>query len=123
MLWFVIALMLLVAVLVVAWPQFREEKEFSLRSALAITCILVFSVGLYSQIGQPGVQSADGPLSNIEDMVDSLAQRLETHLEAAGFGAGRDVEVINAGVPSLPPANNLNWYQQVGKRYRPDIEG
>ena len=81
MLWFIIALMLLVAVLAVAWPQFREEKEFSLRSALAITCVLAFSIGLYSQIGQPGVQSAVGPVSNIEDMVDSLAQRLKTDAE------------------------------------------
>ena len=81
MLWFIIALMLLVAVLVVAWPQFREEKKFSVRSALAITCVLALSVGLYFQIGQPGIQSAVDPMSSIEDMVDSLAQRLETDID------------------------------------------
>lgn len=52
---------------------------------------------------------------------DSFAHRLETYLEAAGFASGRDVEIINAGVPSMFPANNLDWYQQVGKRYRPDL--
>jgi len=55
------------------------------------------------------------------DFEDSFAHRLETYLEASGFAAGRDIEIINAGVPSLFPANNLDWYQQVGQRYRPDL--
>ena len=52
---------------------------------------------------------------------DSFAHKLETYLEASGFAGGRDIEIINAGVPSLFPANNLEWYQQVGRRYRPDL--
>ncbi len=55
------------------------------------------------------------------DFEDSFAARLEETLESVGLARGRDVEIINAGVPSLPPANNLNWYKRVGREYRPDL--
>ncbi len=55
------------------------------------------------------------------DFKDSFAGQLEAMLEASGFADGRDVEILNAGVPSLPPANNLNWYKNVGRHYKPDL--
>jgi cytochrome c-type biogenesis protein CcmH len=83
MLWLIIAIMLLAAVLVVAWPQYREEKRLSARSALGIVCVLAFSAVIYSQIGQPGVKTAANSVdaidsvASVEDMVASLAERLE----------------------------------------------
>lgn len=35
--------------------------------------------------------------------------------------AKRRVEVVNAGVPGIPPRPHLRWYQEVGSRYRPDL--
>ena len=55
------------------------------------------------------------------DFEDSFAAQLEKQLEEARFAGQRDVEVLNAGVPSLPPANNLIWYRNVGRHYRPDL--
>lgn len=55
------------------------------------------------------------------DFEDCFAGQLESMLEAGGFANGKDIELLNAGVPSLPPANNLNWYKQVGHRYQPDL--
>lgn len=52
---------------------------------------------------------------------ESFAARLQRRLAEAGFAAGRRVEVINRGVPSLPPANNLNWLKSVGREYEPDL--
>jgi cytochrome c-type biogenesis protein CcmH len=88
MFWLIIAIMLLAAVLVVAWPQYREEKRLSTRSALGMICVLAFSAGIYSQIGQPGaktsvdrvdtIDSVDS-VASIEDMVESLSERLEAN--------------------------------------------
>ncbi|MCA9210010.1 MAG: hypothetical protein KDA55_16745, partial [Planctomycetales bacterium] len=55
------------------------------------------------------------------DFKDCFAAQLESMLESAGFADGKDIELLNAGVPSLPPANNLNWYKHVGRQYQPDL--
>lgn len=52
---------------------------------------------------------------------DSFAALLQKRLTDAGFAGGRTIEVINHGVPNLPPANNLNWFRQVGRAYGPDL--
>jgi hypothetical protein len=52
---------------------------------------------------------------------DSVAALLPQYLKAGGFAGGREIEVINHGIPSLPPANNLRWYKAVGRDYRPDL--
>jgi hypothetical protein len=52
---------------------------------------------------------------------DAFATLLKEDLEAARFESGRPIEVINRGVPALPPANNLAWYKNVGKLYQPDL--
>jgi hypothetical protein len=45
---------------------------------------------------------------------------LERRLEQAGFEGTRHVQVINAGVPSLPPAPQLEWFRHVGRTFQPD---
>jgi hypothetical protein len=52
---------------------------------------------------------------------DSIAAVLERELEARGFAGGRDVEVVNAGVPSLAPGPHLRWYDRVGRSWSPDL--
>lgn len=51
----------------------------------------------------------------------TLAAQLERRLEQAGFGGTGNVEVINAGVPSLGPFEQLEWYRQEGVKYQPDL--
>jgi hypothetical protein len=52
---------------------------------------------------------------------DTFANQLKNYLGAGGFAAGREIEVINAGVPSLAPMNQLNWFDNYGKKYSPDL--
>ncbi|MEX2140398.1 MAG: hypothetical protein WD894_14130 [Pirellulales bacterium] len=50
----------------------------------------------------------------------TFAAQLEEMLrDSAEFGS--DVEVINAGVPSLGLVQGLNWYRHVGKKFEPDL--
>lgn len=51
----------------------------------------------------------------------SFAALLPRLLEARGFAKGRKIEVINTGVPAMPPAPQLNWYRHVGRKYQPDL--
>ena len=55
------------------------------------------------------------------DYEDSIGAVLERDLEARGYAGGRDVEIIDAGVPSLPPGPHLRWYDRVGRAYKPDL--
>ncbi|MFO0944946.1 MAG: hypothetical protein U1D30_03210 [Planctomycetota bacterium] len=52
---------------------------------------------------------------------DTFAKLLRDDLEKAGYADGRPIEMINRGVPALPPANNLAWFKKVGKTYSPDL--
>ena len=78
MLWITLGLMLLVAALVVAWPLYREEQRFTVRSALAIVTVLALSAGIYAEIGRPDASVIVDEASSVDDMVESLARRLET---------------------------------------------
>jgi hypothetical protein len=52
---------------------------------------------------------------------DSYAVHLERALGGSAVAAGRTVEVVNAGVPGLFPANQRAWYEAEGKTYEPDL--
>jgi hypothetical protein len=54
---------------------------------------------------------------------DTFAKQLEDNLAASGFASGRKIAVINAGVPAMPPANQLNWSDSYGQKYSPDLVG
>lgn len=51
----------------------------------------------------------------------SFCARLQDLLARAPAAAGRRVEVVDAGVGSLPPAPHLEWYRNAGRDYRPDL--
>jgi hypothetical protein len=52
---------------------------------------------------------------------ETFAAKLSVLLNEGRFGGGHKIEIINAGVPSMGPALQLNWYKHVGKEYRPDL--
>jgi len=55
------------------------------------------------------------------DYEESFAAELERLLAERGFGQGRRVEVVNAGVNSLGTAAQLRWLEAVGVEYQPDL--
>ena len=55
------------------------------------------------------------------DFEDSFAARLEQLLEAGGYAQGRDVEIVNAGIPSSPPELQLAGYEHEWAEYAPDL--
>jgi hypothetical protein len=56
------------------------------------------------------------------DYEDTFAGRLEAGLRAdPAFTGGKRLELLNAGVPSLPERDQLRWFREVGSRYRPDV--
>ena len=46
---------------------------------------------------------------------------LQHLLQERGFAGERKIEIINAGVPAMPTAAQLNWFERVGKAYAPDL--
>ena len=80
MLYTLLAAMLLAAILVIALPLYRQQRRLSTSSAAAIVMVLLISISVYSRIGTPDADTPQsGAGSSIEDMVSSLAQRLEQH--------------------------------------------
>ena len=78
MLYALMGTMLVAAVLAIAVPLYRQEKRFSTNSILAVIVIFAVSIAVYSQIGSPDVESpATGTLPSVDEMVTSLAERLE----------------------------------------------
>jgi hypothetical protein len=51
----------------------------------------------------------------------TFAAELPEMLAQKGFADGLKLELINRGVPALPPGNNLHWFEHVGKQYAPDL--
>lgn len=79
MLWFIFGVMLLAALCAVVWPLYRTERRFSARASGVAIAVAALSAVLYVQIGQPEAQFAapEGAPESVEDMVSSLAARLE----------------------------------------------
>jgi hypothetical protein len=51
----------------------------------------------------------------------SFASGLQQLLQARGFAGHKKIEIINAGIPAIPPAPQLAWFEQEGKGYTPDL--
>jgi len=82
MLWFLIAVMLTAAVLIVAVPLYRAEKHLSITLVLSITVVTALSAVVYSQIGTPNPEIAahaqpGNQAPGLDEMVASLSARLE----------------------------------------------
>ena len=77
-LWFWIALMCLLAALFIAWPLYRQQGGFSKLIAGSVGGVLLVSLALYAMQGSPEVPSGAGAEPDVEAMVASLAERLES---------------------------------------------
>ena len=75
--WIALALMCLSATLFVAWPLYRRQQRLSLLIGGSVIAIVALSVGLYAYQGSPGLPSGAGAQPDVEEMVASLAERLE----------------------------------------------
>lgn len=69
--------MLLVAALVIAWPLYQSQGKFSVMNAAMVVVVIALSAGLYGQIGTPDVDAVEPGASNMEEMVQALAARLQ----------------------------------------------
>ena len=77
MLWIIFGGMLFVAVLIIAVPLYRSQKNLSATSLLSIVSVVVIAAIIYSQIGTPKVPTDVAETPNVEAMVASLAARLQ----------------------------------------------
>jgi len=51
----------------------------------------------------------------------SFAGVFQHLLQEGAFAGKKKIEIINAGVPAMPMAAQLSWFEQVGKGYMPDL--
>ena len=73
MIWLTLAVMLVAAAAVVAWPLIKHEKRLTAYSTGAVVFVLALSAAIYAAIGTPqGTR-----LASIDDMVAGLDQRLQ----------------------------------------------
>jgi len=77
MLWVTFVVLLLAALGFVVWPLLRNTARSSALLTVAIVATVALSVGLYYRIGNPGVPSGAGTAPDIDEMVASLAIRLQ----------------------------------------------
>lgn len=84
MFWMITGAMLVAAVLVVARPLYQAEKKLTMTSLGAVAVIAVLSGAMYASIGTPNPDlsaRATGDMPSVEDMVSSLAARLQENPE------------------------------------------
>ena len=51
----------------------------------------------------------------------SFAAVLQQLLQERSFAGGKQIEIINAAIPSMPIVSQLAWFEHVGKDYEPDF--
>ncbi len=76
-LWIAFSAMCLLATLFVAWPLYRRQQRLSPLIAGSVVAVIALSVGLYANQGNPEVPSGAGTQPDVEQMVASLASRLD----------------------------------------------
>ncbi len=76
MLWIIFGGMLFAAVLIVAIPLYKTQKNLSATSLLSVVAVTAIAAIIYSQIGTPTVSTEETGTPNVEAMVASLAARL-----------------------------------------------
>lgn len=75
--WVVLVLLSLLALTFVVWPLYRSAGRLTTIIAAVIIAIVGFSSALYYYNGQPGISSGAGSSPPMDDVVLSLAERLE----------------------------------------------
>ena len=77
--WIIIGVMLAGAMLVVMWPLYRAEKKLSATTIVSMVAVAAISSILYSQIGTPNPDLQSQGMPDIDEMVSSLAARLDAN--------------------------------------------
>ena len=77
MLFVILAVMCLVAIAFAAMPFVRDAQRYGLLAGASIVFVAAASAGIYAYTGSPGVPSGAGQQPEVDDMVASLAARLE----------------------------------------------
>lgn len=81
MLWILFGIMLLMAIVMVVTPLYRQQHSLSAVSAVIVIVMAGLSASLYSVIGTPYADSAQAAVSSVDDMVASLAAKLQENPE------------------------------------------
>jgi len=76
-LWSVLGAMSLATLGFLLWPLFRSEIRFTMLLVGIIIFVVASSAGLYNYLGSPRVPSGAGSMPDVNEMVASLAVRLE----------------------------------------------
>ena len=78
--WTILVILCLLAIVFAVWPLWRNSHRLTPLIATAIVFTVALSVGLYDQIGSPGVSSGQGggtdDLPGMEEVIGSLEARL-----------------------------------------------
>lgn len=84
MLWVIIGAMLLLAVMIVVVPLYREQKRLSVSILAATVAVTAISAVIYNETGTPGAtsptvtaRSTDSQVPDVDAMVASLSARLQ----------------------------------------------
>jgi cytochrome c-type biogenesis protein CcmH len=75
--WFLFALMLAVAAVFLLWPAYRLKTRLSATGAAIVVAAVVLAPFVYLQIGNPDARNSQNAAPEIEEMVSTLAARLE----------------------------------------------
>jgi cytochrome c-type biogenesis protein CcmH len=78
-LWISFSVMSLAAIAFAAWPLYRQQGRLTAISATVIVAIVALSSGLYHYQGSPGTPSNAGGEHALDDVIESLAARLEAN--------------------------------------------
>ena len=81
MLWAILGAMVLVAIAAIVVPLYRSQGTFSATASGVTVVIALGSVLLYQSIGQPEARLVPAGAPNVDDMVTSLAERLDASPE------------------------------------------
>jgi cytochrome c-type biogenesis protein CcmH len=76
-LWVVLTLLCCLALVFVVWPLYRSSRRLTPVLAVVIVFSVGLAAGLYYKIGEPGMPSGAGSQPQMDDVIESLAKRLE----------------------------------------------
>ena len=80
-LWIIFASLSLVAVGFAVWPLYRQQRKLTATVAVTIVGVVALSAGLYAYQGAPEVQSGTAALPEMDAVITTLAERLESNPE------------------------------------------